>query len=45
MTSLPSMPRHLNRSWGMELYWFQLIFVVMKVSMPTPFKICGSAQL
>src|SRR5699024_659974 len=43
--SLPSIPRHLNVSCGILLYWLQLILVVINVSIPDFFKICGSAQL
>ncbi|MNP84648.1 hypothetical protein D3C76_1840490 [compost metagenome] len=44
-TSLPSMPLQRKVSWGMRLYWFQLILVVMNISMPLFFRICGRAQL
>src|SRR5699024_504582 len=42
---LPSIPRHLNVSCGILLYWLQLILVVINVSIPDFFKILGKAQL
>ena len=42
-TSVPSMPRHMNVSYGMRFTSLQLILVVRKVSMPDFFRICGSA--
>ena len=42
-TELPSMPRHSNVSYGSVFWSFQLIFVVMNVSISLWRRICGRA--
>ena len=44
-TSEPSMPFHINASYGILFVSFQLIFEVTNLSMPLFFIICGIAAL